>query len=82
MNLEFNFEKTKIMKFNSHLRKSDGLLNRPLVIDDHSVQFVNIFKYLGYMITDNLSNNEDIVRVKREFYSEFNSIQQISFIYL
>ena len=74
MDLEFNFEKTKVMKFNSLFCKSDGMLNKPLVIDDRPIHFVKIFKYLGFMIADNLSNNEDIARVKRKFYSEFNSV--------
>ena len=74
MDLEFNFEKTKVIKFNSYIRKSDGLLNKPLVIDDHSIHFVSTFKYLGYVIADNLNNNEDIARVKSKFYSEFNYV--------
>ena len=74
LDLEFNFEKTKIMKFHSCICKSDGSIYKPLVIDDRPVTFVSTFKYLGYMITDNLNNNEDIARVKSKFYAEFNSL--------
>ena len=74
MDLKFNFEKTKIIKFHSNTCKPDGLVNKPLIIGEHSINFVSTFKYLGYMIANNLNNNEDIARAKSKFYSEFNSI--------
>ena len=81
IDLELNFEKTKVMKFHSYIRKSDGIISKPLVLDGHSIHFVSTFRYLGYMITDNLNNNDDITRVRRKFYFDFNSVlRKFSFI--
>ena len=53
LDLEFNFEKTKIMKFHSCICKSDGSIYKQLVTDNRPVTFVNTFKYLRYMVTNN-----------------------------
>ena len=37
IDLDFNFEKTKIMKFSSHMRKSARTFSKPLVLDGHSI---------------------------------------------
>ena len=39
---------------------------------NQSIQAVSTIRYLGYMITNDLSSNDDISRAKSKFYSEFN----------
>ena len=62
------------MKFSSHIRKTAATISKPLILDGHSIHFVTAFKYLGYMITHNFNDDEDIARVKSKFYAEFNSV--------
>ena len=49
--------------------------NRPsFEIDNYSIDVVSSFKYLGYIVTDNLKDNNDFERVRSKFYAEFNSV--------
>ena len=48
LHLEFNFDKTKLMKFHSCIRKSYILLNIPSVLDSYSIHFVSTINYLDY----------------------------------
>ena len=72
--LEFNLEKTKIMRFHSYNRNADHPVARLFKVNGHSVEIVKSFKYLGFIISDNLSNNDDMTRAKKKFYIEFNMI--------
>ena len=74
LHLEFNFEKTKIMRFHSSSRNACHTVSRQFKVNGHSIEIVNSFKYLGFILSDNLSNNDDITRAKKKFYSEFNLI--------
>ena len=76
LKLEFNYDKTKVIKFHSyssrHIAENRHL--NPILINDHAIEFVSSLKYLGFMISNNLNNSDDINRVLKKFYSEFNSI--------
>ena len=45
---------------------------RQFKVNDCCIEVVRSFRYLGFIITDDLSNNEDIIRAKNKFYVEFN----------
>ena len=71
VNLQFNLNKTKCMVFCSRMNTQ----TKPhFQIDKYNIEVVKSFKYLGYIITDNLNDKEDIDRVRNKFYSEFNSV--------
>ena len=68
LQLDFNSDKTKIMRFHSPSRKSDPVISKQFSVNNLSIETVTTFKYLGFMITDTLSNANDIVRAKNKFY--------------
>ena len=43
-------------------------------MSNKTVELVSEFKYLGFMVKDDLSNASDIQRAMRKFYCEFNSV--------
>ena len=62
------------MVFHSSNHSLKSQILRSFQINNHTVECVNVIKYLGYILVSDLSNNEDINRVKRKFFIEFNSI--------
>ena len=74
LKLDFNYEKTKIMRFSHGSSKAENLQIKSLIIGNQPIQAVTTIRYLGYMINNNLSNSDDISRAKSKFYSEFNLI--------
>ena len=74
LHLEFNMDKTKIMRFRSFSRSVCHTESNQFKVNGHSIEVVRSFKYLGFIITDNLSNIDDIIRAKSKFYIDFNII--------
>ena len=74
LDLEFNNKKTKSMVFRSSNSCCKRTVVAPFSVDGKPIELVTSFKYLGFVITSDLNNNEDIDRVRSKFYSEFNSI--------
>ena len=74
LDLEFNDKKTKCMVFRSSNSCCKRAVVTPLNMNGKPIEFVTSFKYLGFVVTSNLNNKEDIDRVRGKFYSEFNSI--------
>ena len=74
LDLEFNDKKTKCMVFRSSNSCCKRAVVTPFNMDGKPIEFVTSFKYLGFVVTSNLNNKEDIDRVRGKFYSEFNSI--------
>lgn len=73
LNLEINQSKTVCMKFaKSHKKFID--FNPIFEIGNHKLENVNKLKYLGYILTNDLSNEEDIKKCTTKFFSEFNCI--------
>ena len=72
LKLEVNKEKTKCMVFHKSRFKSH--YNRPFRIDNADIQYVSSFKYLGFMLRGDLNNVDDINRVLKKFYKEFNCL--------
>ena len=62
------------MKFHSCSDRTEIHLPRPIDVNSHLINPVSSYKYLGYIISDNLSYTEDIARVKSKFYAEFKSV--------
>ena len=62
------------MKFHPKRKKLEALFKKEIVFNVGTVEVVSSIKYLGYIITDDLSFTEDISRAKSKFYAEFNSI--------
>ena len=74
LDLEFNDKKTKCMVFRSSNSCCKRAVVTPFNMNGKPIEFVTSFKYLGFVVTSNLNNKEDIDRVRGKFYSEFNSI--------
>ena len=74
LHLEFNFDKTKLMKFHSCSERTVIHLPNPIDVNNNLIYPVTSYKYLGYFVSDNLNYSDDTTRVKRKFYSEFNSV--------
>ena len=74
IDLHFNYKKTKCIVFKSGSLKNENKNIQPFTIDNHKIDFVNSFRYLGYMISGNLSSNDDITRARNKFYAQFNMV--------
>ena len=72
LGLVFNKTKTKCMIFRPPSVRYTPVC--PFVIDDQSIEFVNSFRYLGFIIQNNMSNSEDIIATRNKFYREFNCL--------
>ena len=64
LHLEFNMEKTKIMRFSSRNRKVDHTEFRQFKVNGRYIEVVRSFRYLGFVLADNMSNSDDIIRAK------------------
>ena len=71
LELQFNVKKCKIMIFTFGKKES---IKKHFYIGNQSVCQIHSIKYLGFHITYNLSNEEDITIKRNKFYSEFNQI--------
>ena len=74
LNLNFNHSKTKVMVFGKKGFKVDQPCNNSIVINNKAIEYVQTIKYLGYFLTYDLDESNDINKVKSKFYAEFNSI--------
>ena len=74
LQLNFNLDKTKTMVFRSSSNRSNALMLESHHINGHPVECVTSIRYLGYILTFDLNNTDDMNRVKSKFYIEFNSI--------
>ena len=72
LHLSFNYEKTKIMIFRHHSAKYQFNIGNCFNINGVSIEVVKSIKYLGFMISDKMDYSEDLNRVKKKFYAEFN----------
>lgn len=73
--LEFNYDKSKTMLFRSVKNRSSRVtILKSYRIGKSSVENVSSMKYLGYILTSDLSDSNDIDKVKSKFYIEFNSV--------
>ena len=59
-----------------YFKPSDAInLNNPdFVLNSEPISIVDEYKYLGYIICDNLSNEKDIDRQKRNIYAQGNTL--------
>jgi hypothetical protein len=72
LNLTLNPSKCVYMIFKKNKNKPE--LPYPFVIDGIYINRVNEYKYLGFLIDENISNRQDIVRSRNKFYNVFNFI--------
>ena len=72
LGLSVNKEKTKCMVFKTSKLKSEP--SKHFQIDNKDIEYVNTIKYLGFMLQSDLNDYEDINRVLRKFYIEFNCL--------
>ena len=72
LKLEFNTNKTKVVVFNNCKKVPE--VKRTFVLGRRPLEVVRTIRYLGYEITDTLSNENDINCKIRKFYAEFNQI--------
>ena len=74
LHLEFNLNKTKLMKFHSSGKHVCHTEKKEVKVNNHLIEIVSSYKYLGFVLANNLSNADDMIRAKKKFYSEFNLI--------
>ena len=74
LDLSFNYKKTKCMIFRSGKKTSVDYMVNNFKVNGSPVQFVYSIKYLGFLLSYSVSDDEDIDRVRCKFYSEFNSV--------
>ena len=74
IDLKFNFLKSKSMIFYSHCKKNTEIVKNLIQINDNFIENTKSFKYLGYIITSELDNTDDMIRVRNRFYVEFNTL--------
>ena len=72
LELNFNISKSKCMIFCCSGNKIFSDIS--FSIGEISLQIVDSFKYLGFIIKNNMSNSNDIDRARNRFYQEFNAI--------
>ena len=62
------------MKFHCSVRNVCHIIDMQVRMGGHFVEIVTSYKYLGFMLSSNLSNDDDMIRAKKKFYYEFNLI--------
>ena len=62
--LKINVQKTCFMIFNDKFNRA---YNSEILIEDQRVTRVNSYKYLGYFLTENMCDADDIERSMRSF---------------
>ncbi|CAF3775813.1 unnamed protein product [Rotaria socialis] len=71
LNLSVNEGKTSCMIFNSNKNNVNGA---KFHWNGKGLSVVKTIKYLGFVITDDLSNKQDMTRARNCFYNSFNGI--------
>jgi hypothetical protein len=74
LNLKLNPDKCVCMKINKKGSPKDNLHTEDLFLNDIKLKYVKEYKYLGFIITNNLSNKNDIIRARNKFYNVFNML--------
>ena len=72
IDLQFNNSKSKYMVFRH--KRINSSTNCSLRMENNTLEQVVSFKYLGFILSDRLSNTDDITRVRNKFYADFNSL--------
>ena len=67
----FNEKKTVCMLIQPNMRK---LRQVPIYLNNRMLTYVNVYKYLGHLISSDLKDNEDIQAQIRLFYARGNAI--------
>jgi len=73
IDMTINIQKTVAMVFTPS-RRSMIVTHTfpPLKIDDHCIRYVEQFKYLGYIVTDSLTDDEDMNREIKNMFVRTN----------
>ena len=74
LGLQVNENKTKCMVFRQKKNCKYGYKIAPFTIGCKHIDFVNSYKYLGFMIMDNMGIKDDINRAMSKFYIDINMI--------
>ena len=74
LDLFFNFDKTKTLTFTSCKQKSISSVEARHYIAGSPIGRVSSIRYLGFLLTSDLNDTDDVNRVKSRFYCNFNSI--------
>ena len=83
ISLKFNSSKSLCMKFCAKKLNISNVIQPKIRLGANYLNFVTHIKYLGFIITNNLSNKDDIIRKKNKFYSSFNSIlRKFYYVYI
>ena len=69
LNLKVNPKKTSIISFT---RKKNNFPLSKIYVNKVQINYTKNVRYLGFIVDDSLSNQEDIVKCRNKFYSVFN----------
>ena len=72
--LQVNEIKTKCMIFRQDKNCRNWNTVAPFTIGEKKIDFVNSYKYLGYIMVNNLNIKEDVSRALSKFYTDVNMI--------
>ena len=70
--LNFNTEKSKYMVFKHRRQGNVGFCR--ILMNGSDLEQVESFRYLGFILTRDMSNSDDIARARQKFYSDFNCL--------
>ena len=62
------------MRFHRRVKSAHSYLKNQICIYDYQIEMASSIKYLGYIISDDLSCKDGVLRVIKMFYAEYNSI--------
>ena len=74
LNLQVNEMKTKCMVFRHHRNDKNLKKIKPFTIRHQPIEFVASYKYLGFVIMENMSIKDDVNRALNKFYIDINMI--------
>ena len=74
LGLQVNEKKTKCMVLRHGRSCKDWINIAPFTIDHKNIDFVSSYRYLGFIIMDNLSIKDDVNRALSKFYTDLNMI--------
>ena len=81
LSFTFNNTKSKYMIFTFKSCKSTA--PGKVMINSAPLELVSSFKYLGFIVNENMNNVDDICRVRNKFYSDFNCLlRKFHFVFI
>ena len=69
IDLTFDFQKSKSMIFYSHYKKDKVNIKSLIHVNNNCIENTDSMKYLGYILSSNLKDTDDMIRVRNKAMS-------------